>query len=250
MRLWVDTDVGDNPDDAVALLCACAHPDVELVGVSTTGGRAEWRAALARELVGAEVVPGDHPDDVSRRFAMARPEAVLAIGPLTNVATLVSLGGAIPVLTVMGGLLTPVRHRSRLRRVESNFSRDPAAAAVVVERTSATLVPLDVTVAMQPAPEVLERLLTAQPRLVPEIERWNAEQGEPVVLHDPLALFVAVGEPFVAIETRVLAVDATDGTLREADGGRAHEVVVGVDAPDALDRVLDLLGGGRQTTSD
>ena len=39
VRLWIDTDIGDNPDDAVALLCAAAHPDVELVGVSTTGGR-------------------------------------------------------------------------------------------------------------------------------------------------------------------------------------------------------------------
>ena len=51
MRLWIDTDVGDNPDDAVALLAAAAHPEVDLVGVSTTGGRTEWRAGLARELV-------------------------------------------------------------------------------------------------------------------------------------------------------------------------------------------------------
>ena len=40
MRLWIDTDVGTNPDDAVALLCALAHPEVDLVGVSTVGADA------------------------------------------------------------------------------------------------------------------------------------------------------------------------------------------------------------------
>lgn len=242
MRLWIDTDVGDNPDDAVALLCARAHPAVELVGVSTSGRRSEWRAALARELVDAEVVPGDHPDEVAERFVTAKPEALLAIGPLTNVAALAALGVGIPPLTVMGGVLVPLRHRSRLRRVEWNFSQDPGAAAVVVERTGATIVPLDVTVAMRLEPAVLERLLSAAPRLTPEIERWIAEQDEPVVLHDPLALLVALGEPFVAIEPRTLRVDATDGTLREVDGGREHAVVVSVDAPAAVDRVLGLFG--------
>ena len=51
MRLWIDTDVGDNPDDAVALLAAAADPAADLVGVSTTGGRTAWRAELARELM-------------------------------------------------------------------------------------------------------------------------------------------------------------------------------------------------------
>ena len=58
LRLWVDTDVGDDPDDAVALLCASAHPAVDLVGVSTTGGDTEWRAELAAGLVDTTVVAG------------------------------------------------------------------------------------------------------------------------------------------------------------------------------------------------
>jgi inosine-uridine nucleoside N-ribohydrolase len=242
MRLWIDTDVGDNPDDAVALLCARAHPDVELAGVSTTGGRSEWRAARARELVDAEVVRGDRPEELAQRFAKALPEALLAIGPLTNVAALSALGVAIPALTIMGGMLLPVRHRSRLRRVERNFSLDPAAAAVVVGGTDATIVPLDASLEMRLEPTVLERLVNAAPQLAPGIERWTAEQDEPVVLHDPLALLVALGEQFVVMEPRALAVDATDGTLREVDGGRVHAVVVSVDAPAAVDRVLGLLG--------
>jgi inosine-uridine nucleoside N-ribohydrolase len=142
----------------------------------------------------------------------------------------------------MGGVLTPLRHRSRLRRVEWNFSQDPGAAAVVVGHTDATIVPLDVTVAMRLDALILDRLVTAAPLLAPEIERWTAEEDEPVVLHDPLALFVALGEPFVAIEPRVLSVDPADGTLREGQPGREHAVVVSVDAPAAVGRVLGLLG--------
>jgi len=50
VRLWIDTDVGTNPDDAVALLCAAGHRDVDLVGVSTVDGDTEWRAEVARAL--------------------------------------------------------------------------------------------------------------------------------------------------------------------------------------------------------
>jgi pyrimidine-specific ribonucleoside hydrolase len=242
VRLWIDTDIGDNPDDAVALLCAAAHPDVELVGVSTTGGRTEWRAELARELVAVDVVAGEHPDALAQRLGAAKPDAVLAIGPLTNIAALTLLGVPLLPLTVMGGLLVPLRHRGRLRRVERNFSQDPSAAAMVLAGIGITVVPLDVTVAMRLEPAVLDQLVAAAPKLQPEIERWIAEQDEPVVLHDPLALLVALGESFVTIESRVLWADATDGTMREGEGGHEHAVVVSVDAPAAVDRVLGLLG--------
>ncbi len=242
MRLWIDTDIGDNPDDSVALLCAAAHPDVELVGVSTTGGRTEWRAALARELVAVDVVAGEHPDELAQRLGAAKPDAVLAIGPLTNIAALAVLGVPLLPLTIMGGLLVPLRHRGRLRRVERNFSQDPTAAAMVLAGMGTTVVPLDVTVAMRLEPGVLDQLLAAAPKLEPGIERWVAEQDEHVVLHDPLALLVALGESFVTIESRMLWADATDGTVREGEGGHEHAVVVSVDAPAAVDRVLGLLG--------
>jgi inosine-uridine nucleoside N-ribohydrolase len=241
VRLWIDTDVGDNPDDAVALLCAAAHAVVELVGVSTTGGRTEWRAELARRLVGRVTVPGERPDELASKFADARPDAMLAIGPLTNVAALCVLGTVLPPLTVMGGVLEPVRHRGRLRRVEWNFGRDPAATAAAVAGVDLTLVPLDVTVAMRVEPDVVAELVALAPRLEPEIARWEAERDDPVVLHDPLALLVAAGEPVVTMERRRLAADPHDGTVREDADGREQSVVVSADAPAAVDRVLELL---------
>ncbi len=133
MRLWIDTDVGTNPDDAVALLCAAGHRDVELVGVSTVDGDTDWRAEIARTLVDAPVVPGARlgVSDVAASHA----EALLAIGPLENVARLAAAGALPPRLGVMGGALRPVRHRGAEREVEHNFGTEPAAARAVIGRT-------------------------------------------------------------------------------------------------------------------
>ena len=150
--------------------------------------------------------------------------------------------GTAEVLTVMGGVLQPVRHRGRLRRVEWNFGRDPAATAAVVAGTDLTLVPLDVTVAMRAEPDVVADLIRRAPRLEPELARWAAERDDPVVLHDPLAFLVVAGEQCVTSARRRLAADAHDGSVRETDDGREQGVVVDVDAPAALDRVLGLLG--------
>jgi inosine-uridine nucleoside N-ribohydrolase len=242
VRLWIDTDVGDNPDDAVALLCASAHPDIELVGVSTTGGRTEWRAALARELVDATVVPGERADVLAARFRESEPDAVLAIGPLTTLAALLALGFTMPAVTLMGGVLSPVQHRSRVQRVEHNFRRDPSAASVVIAQSDATIVPLDATVAMRLDAHQLDRLVQSDARLVPEVARWEAAFDDPLVLHDPLALLVCLGDAVITIEQRALEVDARDGRLRESGDGREHAVVVAVDALAAVDRVLGLLG--------
>lgn len=46
-RILLDTDIGDDIDDAYCLAYLLAHPDAELVGVTTVGGDAARRAALA-----------------------------------------------------------------------------------------------------------------------------------------------------------------------------------------------------------
>jgi inosine-uridine nucleoside N-ribohydrolase len=57
-RVWLDTDIGSDIDDAVALLCAVRHPDIDLVGVSTVMGRVEIRTWLVREMLER----AGHPD--------------------------------------------------------------------------------------------------------------------------------------------------------------------------------------------
>jgi inosine-uridine nucleoside N-ribohydrolase len=233
VRLWIDTDIGDHPDDVVALSCAEAHPGVELVGVSTVGGDAERRAVVARALIDAPVVASPSAEDLRH----AAPDALLAIGPLTNIAALITAGALPERGVVMGGTMRPTRHRARMQRVETNFGMDPGAAARVVSGwPAATIVPLDVTVAMWVDDGTRDRIVAAEPG-VGEVLRPDAD----FVLHDALALLVLLGEAPVTVERRRLEVSA-DGELREDAGGVEHPVVTSVDADAAMARILELLG--------
>ena len=248
MRLWIDTDVGTNPDDAVALLCAAGHRDVDLVGASTVDGDTEWRAEIARMLIDAPVVPGARLG--VRDVAASQPEALLAIGPLVNVARLAAAGVLPSRVGVMGGTLRPVRHRGAVMDVEHNFGTEPAAARAVIGHVpELVLCPLDVTVRMRPAAADLDDLAQAAPVLGPMLEDWRSAQraaGVPdyeaaVRLHDPLALLALLGEPVVAIESRTLAVDDVGRLHVDAGRGRVVDVVTDVDVVRAMERIVELV---------
>lgn len=271
MRLWIDTDLGTNVDDAVALLAAVAHPAVELVGVSTVGSDPERRAAVAVGLLAAAGVdlgavtvvagepgprsapspgaaasagpaspvpagaaspvpagPGVGAGAVVEAVAGSGAEALLAIGPLTNVAAL-TLAGVRPAdVTIMGGALHPVEHRGELRAVEHNFASDPDAAAAVLAVPGAVVVPLDATVATRLDDRLVSKLVATAPVLQPMVQAWVDRWGE-IVLHDPAALLIAAGDgpELGRFERRRLLVEP-DGRL--VDGGRGasgtvHDVV-------------------------
>lgn len=248
MRLWIDTDVGTNPDDAVALLCAAAHPEVDLVGVSAVHGDTTWRAEIAGALVDAPVVPGAALN--ARDVIASGADTMLAIGPLENVARLLAAGALPPRLGVMGGVLGPVRHRGAVRNVEHNFGAEPAATQAVIENAPGLLLcPLDVTVRMRPSAADTAAIVGAAPVLGPMFDEWHARQraaGVPddeaaIRLHDPLALLALVGEPVVAVERRSLNVDAS-GRLHDDRGrGRVTDVVTDVDVVRAMERIVALV---------
>ena len=51
MKLWIDTDIGSDVDDALTLAYALRHPDIEVVGVSTVFGDIDLRGRIAEEIV-------------------------------------------------------------------------------------------------------------------------------------------------------------------------------------------------------
>ena len=279
VRLWVDSDIGTNVDDAVALLAAVAHPSVELVGLSTVGSDSERRAAVAVGLLagagvdlgsvsvvagapgpvrdsqgesapstspagGASAAGGGGAEDVVAAVAASGAEAVLAIGPLTNVAAMTAAGVRPPELTIMGGALRPVEHRGELRTVEHNFASDPEAAAAVLAVPGAVVVPLDATVATRLDDRLLARLVATAPVLEPMVQAWTAKWSE-VVLHDPATLLVAAGDgtELGRFERRRLQVEP-DGRLIDGGpgaSGTVHDVVTSLFGSAVIASVLALL---------
>jgi purine nucleosidase len=83
MKILLDTDIGSDIDDAVALAYLLAHPQAELLGITTVSGEAQKRAMLASALckaAGKEVpiYPGrDEPLLVSQRQGVAQQATAL-----------------------------------------------------------------------------------------------------------------------------------------------------------------------------
>ena len=242
VRLWVDTDVGGDPDDAVALALAVHHPQVELVGVSTVLGDVEARARVARELLAALGYAVPVHAGLAPAGALESADALLAIGPFTNVARLVESNAPIPArVAVMGGLLAPTFHRGERHEVDFNVACDTDAAAIVFERVpAAVIVPLDVTARLVLDDRATSALYEAAPPLRASIERWTSN-GNPLCLHDPLALLALLGDAPVTISRLRLAFDRYGRTLQTAEG-TPHDVVTDVDVQLAIDRMLQLLG--------
>ena len=86
-KVLLDTDIGTDVDDAVALAYLLAHPDCELLGITTVTGEPEKRASLVSVLCQAAgrdipIYPGaDHPIQGEQRQPIAQQAAALARWP-------------------------------------------------------------------------------------------------------------------------------------------------------------------------
>jgi purine nucleosidase len=163
------------------------------------------------------------------RLARDQPGALhlLAIGPLTNLAAALALEPDLPAMvsevTIMGGAAMVPGNITRV--AEANIHGDPeAAAAVLAADWPITLVPLDATMHSLIESEDRDRLLASgRPVAVAIAEMLDTYFDFYVrffgrrtsVLHDPLAVAVAVGDlelgaaPVVEVE-----VDTTHGPGR------------------------------------
>lgn len=69
--VWLDTDIGDDIDDILALALICASPELSLAGVSTVFGDTATRARLARTMLASLREP--HPAPVAAGCGRALP---------------------------------------------------------------------------------------------------------------------------------------------------------------------------------
>jgi purine nucleosidase/pyrimidine-specific ribonucleoside hydrolase len=191
---------------------------------------------------------------------------IVALGPLTNLAAALALDprrlGRVGRIVVMGGAIAVPGNITPA--AEFNFYVDPEAAAAVLEAgLNVELVPLDVT----------RRVVLAQATLTDRLRRcaddriarfildftlhgfaFGAErEGGGIVLHDPLAMAVALEPSLVTLQPLSVEVECegklTRGlSLADRRGIASHRkrsptcrVAMDVDAPRVLDMVLERL---------
>lgn len=175
--VWIDTDpsVGipeRDVDDGLALIQAFHSPELQIVGISTVFGNAPLTQAdpIARDLTtrfgpaGLPVYSGSagtadlgRETPASRALAAvlkARPLIVLALGPVTNLATVlmnhpelgrqisavVAVAGRRPGQRFTTGTSNPKAHR------DFNFEQDPKAFEILLaSRIPLTLAPFEIS---------------------------------------------------------------------------------------------------------
>ena len=202
--VWIDTDpavgVTDRDvDDGIALWQAFASPEIEVRGVSVVFGNAALAQAwpigrrLVRELgpAGLGVYRGAAAaSDLGRETSASRaltaalvkePLVVIALGPATNVATVLrrhpELGARIIRLVAVAGrrpgqrFTTGTVNRSGHR--DFNFEEDPDAFRVVLASpVPLTLAPFEISSAVWMTAADLDRLAQGPPR-----SRWIVQAG-------------------------------------------------------------------------
>jgi pyrimidine-specific ribonucleoside hydrolase len=263
--LIIDTDIGGDPDDTLALAVAALH-DPALALVLTTDEQGGDRARFARlllDLCGRQEVPVvagpsvRHPgvfvagslvaDDVPRQArdldraaalcdSTTGPVRWLGIGPMTNLARLLTdrpdLAAQLQVAQ-MGGALN-YRHPDR---AEHNIRLDVDAARVVLAQVQGiTLVPSDVTfrpeveiTAQSPLYRQLATSDHAWAQLVAShLETWFAARHYGSMQHDGLTLAILLREPFGEVRRVRVGLDEI-GRMSLNDRGVEVSLVVGAD---------------------
>jgi len=259
----LDTDIGTNPDDACALAMLLGWPGARVAAVTTTDDPDGGRAAEARRLLGlarrddVPVRSGSDPAAVDVLAAsLDAGAAVVAVGPLTNLAALAAAHPGVldrARLVVMGGWVRALDADLPGWGPERdwNVQRDESAAeAVAAAGADLTLVTLADTLRTHLRGRDLARLGAAGPvgeLLAAQAVAYAARLGQAALarrhdglpddlllfLHDPLTCAVALGWDGVTVERRRLRAAFSGGLLTwEPDAAAPSvRVVTGVDGP-------------------
>lgn len=201
-RVWIDTDpavgvAGCDVDDGYAIVQALASVELEIAGISTVFGNApievvhpiaaelldvaEAKVPLYRGAGSAQELGSPTPaSEALARALETGPLSVLALGPLTNVATVPltrpELSGAIEEVVAVAGRRPGQRFMvgERGPLPDFNVECDPSAAAVLLaSEVPLILAGFEVATHVLLTPAHLGRL-----RDGPPASRWLAERSD------------------------------------------------------------------------
>ncbi len=270
--LVLDTDIGSDVDDLLALATILGSPSLTLRGVTTVYGDTTLRArmvARACRVAGVTVHPilaglsqtrsgrevwwagheGQLMPELESETIDTEPSAVAllsgsptvaAVGPLTNIAAAVrDPGHAITELFIMGG-------NFQGDRAEHNIRSDADAAAdVFASGVSTTAVGLDQTTRVRVDQAVASELESSGPfgkLLAAEIRQYWEFSGENSnVPHDPIAIVMITDPELFRFDTGSVKVSTTGAnpgfTTFSPDADGPHRIVADLD----VGRVSELI---------
>jgi inosine-uridine nucleoside N-ribohydrolase len=222
--IWIDTDIGTNPDDATALIFALRHPDIDVAGISISGTQQERRRdeALAvlehcnkdvQVLLGSEVT-SQHMND-------AHVHHTIAIGPLTNISRLILDEALLGKLHFMGGAFSAVEYRGNSVTRETNSCKDQEATRITLSQYhNVCISSLDATHRLILDPATRETIESKHPFLKSRYEGYSqhlATKFDPehsqIVLHDVLPICDILNTVSITREVIEFYIQA-DGTFR------------------------------------
>lgn len=250
-KILIDTDIGGDVDDALAIAMALNTKDIEIVGITNVYLANAWRAGVTRQLLktygredipictGAEKpligwwdesrIPNSSPDygeyngkslphasDYIIHMVETIPDlTVMAIGPLTNLGLALAKAPHIAEkmhIIMMGGQVNKAHP-------EWNIVCDPEAARIVFESgADITMVGLDVTNRCQFTREEVDIIKnTGNPRtdcLGQMMEIFIERFGYLPILHDPLAMSLLIWDDLVTLEKKQILIETAGNYTR------------------------------------
>ncbi len=247
IKIIIDTDLGDDSDDVLALGLALRLEECELLGITTVFRNTNLRTEMVLKLLDIYKRPdikvysgigkpllknefdineipcqysvfsdktnlkpafGDAIDFIINSVRENKDLTVVAIGPLTNLATAVVKAPDVmkkAKVVLMGG-------NYKTTYPEWNIYCDPESAKIVFENIDdITMVGLDVTVGCILDEKYITPLKTSNKKtlntLYNVMKAWENHSGHPITLHDPLTLAYVFNNDLLKIEEKEIIVD-------------------------------------------
>jgi purine nucleosidase len=252
-KIVLDTDIGTDVDDAMALALLLGREDVEILGITTVYGDTDLRSKIAARyarLMGAEIsiypgssetlsgraiwvsgLEGSLHSDLDEERVESRSgvdflcEAVgnnpgeidvVAIGPLTNIAKAIELD---PTFARNVKHLWVMGGEFKTEFAEHNFRCDDRATKIVMDSgISMTITGVEITKQLRIIRSDLEIITTAGSMgalLFAEIDQWLTYRKEDFdVPHDPIAIMPMLKpELFAFSKVGVVDIEISDSDL-------------------------------------
>jgi len=277
-KIIISTDIGDDIDDAFALVFALNSPELKVDAVIASYGHPPRKARLIQKLLhiaGRDDIPvlvgkyvenqdsgqlrwaadwkprnlvGDGPRALARRIMRSKEKTTLVpYGPLTDIAEMLRVApevkGYIDEIILMGGSAYRGWNVNDPPCPEYNIMADAKAAQTVFQSgLPIVMVGLDVTTMMKLGDSEMERIRNSPNPLPKALYTLYKAWGRPVpTMYDPVALAVAFQRDLVKMEHDCVEV-ADHGLTRIVPGAPAGAnawVCVDVDKQRFMDLFME-----------